>query len=340
MPMSPTTAIDVTVLFLQGGHASTAIAPMEVFRSAGVIWNVIEGTEPQPRFRVRTASTHGRAVSCDGPLRIAPDCALSDVRRTDLVIVPATGLDFDELLTRHGEVVPWLRRRRRQGTAVAGVCTGVALLAEAGLLDGKPATTHWAVVDEYRRRYPAVEWRPELFIAEADGIYTGGGMYASLDLSLYLVERYAGHEVAVQCGKTLLIDTPRTWQSGFAAPPSRPVHGDEQVAAVEEWLHENLHRPLSLDDVARRAGMSRRNFARRFKAATGDAPLAYLHKLRVEQAKHVLEQDRRTIQEVAEAVGYEDVTHFRSLFRRYTGITPSSYRSRFGQAAATGPGPG
>jgi transcriptional regulator GlxA family with amidase domain len=327
--------IDVTVLFLHGGHASTAIAPMEVFRSAGVIWNRIEGGAAKPLFRVRTASIDGRPVSCDGPLRIAPECALADIRRTDLVVIPATGLEFDQLLARHGSVVPWLRRKRRRGAAIAGICTGVALLAEAGLLDGKPATTHWGVVDLYRRRYPGVEWHPELFITEAEEVYCGGGVYASLDLSLYLVERYAGHDVAVQCGKALLIDTPRTWQSGFAAPPPRSGHSDEKIARIQEWIHNNFHRPFSFDNVARRAGMSPRNFARRFKQATGDAPLTYVHKLRVEQAKHLLEQEYRTVREVASAVGYDDAAHFRSLFQRYTGITPHSYRQRFGRAAGT-----
>jgi transcriptional regulator GlxA family with amidase domain len=329
--MSGNSLIEVTVLFLQGGHVSTAIAPMEVFRSAGVIWNVLEGNTATALFRVRTATTDGRPVACDGPVRVVPECGLRDIPRTDLVWVPATGLAFDELLSRHGDVVPWLKRKHRQGAAIASTCTGAALLAEAGLLDGKAATTHWGVVEEYRRRYPAVDWHPELFIAEADDIYTGGGVYASLDLSLYLVEKYAGHEVAVQCGKSLLIDTPRTWQSGFAAPPSRPAHADEAILAVEGQLREGFHRSLSLDEVAHRAGMSRRNFARRFKQATGDAPLTYLHKLRVEQAKHLLEAGPRTVQEVAIAVGYEDVPHFRRLFRRYAGITPSAYRQRFGR---------
>ena len=322
--------INVIVLMLRGGLASTAIAPMEVFSAAGVLWNRLAGKQAKPLFRVTTASTSGEAVQPDGPLAIVPRKSLTDVRKADLIIVPATGLETEELLERHGEVIPWLQRWHRRGAAVAGICSGVALLAEAGLLDGGPATTHWGLVDLYAEKYPDIDWRPERFITDAGKVYCAGGVYASLDLSLYLVEKFGGHQLAVQCAKSLLIDTPRTWQAGYATPRRRDNHSDERILQAQEWMHANYHEPFQFDELASRLGMSPRNFARRFKLATGETPLTYLHKLRIAQSKSLLEQDYRSVQQVARAVGYEDLIFFRRLFKRYAGVSPQAYRKSFG----------
>jgi transcriptional regulator GlxA family with amidase domain len=171
---------------------------------------------------------------------------------------------------------------------------------------------------------------PELMVTEDHGMYCGGGVNAALDLSLYLVERYCGHDVAMQSAKALLIETPRAWQAGFAVVPLKTEHSDDTISDAQEWLHENFHRPFPLEAPARRVGMSLRNFVRRFKQATGDSPLTYLQKLRIAAAKRLLESDHRTMQEISEAVGYQDVAFFRALFQRHTGASPSAYRHRFG----------
>jgi transcriptional regulator GlxA family with amidase domain len=171
---------------------------------------------------------------------------------------------------------------------------------------------------------------PELMVTEDHGFYCGGGVNAALDLSLYLVERFCGHEVAVQTAKALLIETPRAWQAGFAIVPLKTEHTDETISSAQDWLHQNFHRTFPLDATARRVGMSLRNFVRRFKQATGDSPLTYLQKLRIAAAKRLLESDHRSMQEISDAVGYQDVVFFRQLFQRHTGVSPSAYRRRFG----------
>ena len=318
------------MLLLRDGLASTAVAPMEVFTAAGVLWNRLVRQSATPLFRVQTASITGETVSPDGPLALVPAVAMDEVRQADLIIVPATGLATDELLARHGPVVPWLQHWHPRGAHIAGICSGVALLAEAGLLDGKPATTHWGLVDLYRQKYPQVDWQPERFVTDADNVYCSGGVYASLDLSLYLVEKFGGRELSVQCAKSLLIDTPRTWQSGYSAPPARSDHTDTRVHRAQDWLNQHYMEAFRFEELAERLGMSPRNFARRFKQATGEAPLNYLHKLRIDHAKALLERDQRTIQEIARAVGYEDLIFFRRLFKRHTGMSPQAYRQRFG----------
>ena len=322
--------IEVTILFLDQTFSSTAIGPMEVFRHAGTLWNSFTGMQPCPQFRVTTASIDGRAVQCDGPIRIQPNKSLADIRKTDVIFIPSTGISVDDVVERNALVVPWLRQWQKRGVPIAAVCSGVGLVAAAGLLDGKRATTHWGLSERFREKYPKVRWMPELMVTEDHGFYCGGGVNASLDLSLYLVERFCGHDVAMQSAKALLIEMPRAWQAGFSIVPLKTEHSDATISVAQEWLHKNFHQTFSLETPAERVGMSLRNFVRRFKQATGDSPLIYLQKLRVAAAKHLLESDHRTMQEISDAVGYQDAVFFRKIFQRYTGVSPSAYRRKFG----------
>ena len=322
--------VDVTVLFLNETFSSTAVGPMEVFRHAGTLWNILTGKSQHPYFQVTTASADGHLVECDGPIYIKPMAAIRDVRKTDLIFIPTTGLGIDDVVERNAPVVPWLKRWHKRGAAIASVCSGVGLVAETGMLDGKRATTHWALAERFSEKYPKVKWMPELMVTEDRGFFCGGGVHAALDLSLYLVEKFCGHEIALESSKALLIETPRAWQAGFAVIPLKTEHNDEAISLAQDWLHENFHRTFPLDAPARRVGMSLRNFVRRFKEATGDSPLAYLQKLRVAAAKRLLENDHRSMQEISDAVGYQDVAFFRSLFQRHTGVSPSAYREKFG----------
>lgn len=322
--------IDVTVILVQGGMPSTAVAPLEVFSTAGVLWNEMRGEEPTPYFRVRTASQDGRAVRTGVSLSLAPVCSLDRVESTDVVIVSAVGADIDSACPANEPLYPWLRGQHERGAVIAGVCAGAALVAEAGLLDGRPATTHWGVAEACRRRYPAVRWQPERFITESDRVLCSGGVYASVDLSLYLVEKFCGHRVAMQTARGLLLETPRTWQSGYAAEPPEPVHDDTRIRETQDWLFRNFTGPVRIEALAARAGMSPRTFARRFKVATGETPVGYLHRLRINAARHLLEDDLKTIHGICHAVGYDDLAFFRRLFKRYTGVSPREYRDRFG----------
>ncbi len=322
--------IDVTVLLLDATFSSTAIGPMEVFGHAGSLWNIFAGEKPAPCFRVTTASIDGRAVRCDGPIHIRPSAALSAIRKTEIIFIPSTGVSLHDVIERNAAVVPWLRRWHKRGVAVASVCSGVGLVAATGLLNGKRATTHWGIAAELRQKYPKVCWMPELMLTEDSGFYCGGGVNASLDLSLYLVARFCGRDIAVQTAKALLIETPRAWQAGFAIVPLRTEHSDPTISNAQEWLHQNFHQNVPLEGLARHVGMSLRNFVRRFKRATGDSPLIYVQKLRVAAAKRLLESDHHSMQEIGDAVGYQDAPFFRQLFHRHTGVSPSAYRRSFG----------
>ena len=323
------TMIDVTVLLVDGGHASTAIGPLEVFRDAGKLWNALRGEPEAPRFTVRTATPGRRAVRPDAPYSILPDEALEDIGRTDLVFLPSVGLELDAALDANSALIPFLRKAHAGGARLAGVCSGVALLAESGVLDGRRATTHWALAERFRERFPAVCWQPELLVTEDDGVCCGGGVHAATDLAIYLVEKFCGRAVAVECARSLVIDMPRSCQAGFSVLPIGSRHSDDTIARGEQWIYEHSSEAFRFEDLAQQLGMSPRNFIRRFKGATGLRPVEYLQKLRVRAARRMLEDGDAGVQEISDLIGYEDVAFFRRLFKRETGLTPVAYRKGF-----------
>jgi transcriptional regulator GlxA family with amidase domain len=321
--------LDVAIVLVSEGYASTAVGPIEVFTAAGRMWNEMSGETPRPRFRVTMASIDGGPICSAYGLRIAPDCSIAEVEKADLIFVSASGAVPEDWMRRHAEVPPWLASWHARGAFIAGVCSGVAFLAEAGLLDGRRATTHWGVAEAFRDRYPDVVWHPDLLITEDGGIFCGGGVNAALDLSLYLVDRLCGHETAVGCAKALLVDMPRVHQSGYALLPLSPPHGDAKVREAEDYLQAHFRENPSVKEMAHHLGMSPRNLIRRFKAATGRLPGAYLQRVRVAAARQMLEDGRTPVLRVGTEVGYDDPAHFRRVFKRHLGLTPSGYRERF-----------
>lgn len=321
--------LDVTVLLLNDCYVSTALAPIEVFHSAGRLWNSFTDGVSEPRFRVTVASLDGLETTSPYAVRLLPEVSIDGVDRADIIVVPASGLDLDAQFARHAALFPWLRAWHERGACIASVCSGAAYLAEAGLLHGHEATTHWGAVDVFMERYPAVKWRRDAFVTEDRRMLCSGGVYASIDLSLYLVDKFCGHEVAVQTAKALLVDMPRTNQSGYAVLPLSRPHHDDKIRETEAFMQSNFARTLSIESLASRVNMSPRTFIRRFKAATGHLPGGYLQVFRISMAKEMLEEGARSVQTVSSAVGYEDVAYFRGLFKRLTGMTPAQYRARF-----------
>ena len=321
--------LDVAIVLVNDGYASTAVGPIEVFAAAGTMWNEMCGTDPEPQFRVTTASIDGDLVKSAYGLHIAPDRAIADLGPVDLIMVSASGPVPSEWMAQHAAIPSWLRERYRSGTRVAGVCSGVAFLAEAGLLDGRPATTHWGVAEGFRQRYPQVDWQTDLLITEDAGLYCGGGVHAASDLSLHLVERLCGRTVAIECSKALLLDMPRPDQSGYALLPLARPHDNAKIRQAEDHLSRHFDRDVPVKELAELSGMSQRNFVRRFKEATGHKPGVYLQMIRVTAARRMLEDGAPSIEQVGLSVGYEDAAFFRRIFKRHSGITPSAYRDRF-----------
>ena len=182
-----------------------------------------------------------------GSLGLTPDCAISDIKHTDIIIIAAPGWDVLDQIAKNTALVPWVKKWHDRGAYIAGACTGVAFLAESGILDGRAATTHWGVADIFRKRYPTVRWQTEQFVTEDSRLFCSGGVYASIDLSLYLVEKFCGHEVALQCAKSLLLSMPRGRQSGYSVVQLSRPHSDDKIRKTEEYLQQHFDSDISID---------------------------------------------------------------------------------------------
>ncbi len=321
--------ITVTILALTNTGASTITNPMDIFHLAGILWNATLGEKMTPYFNVEVVTDDGKPARCLNRLMVEPHCSIDDVRETDLILITSI-LDIEKTMKYQGIIIPWLKEHYAKGAAIASLCTGAFVLAETGLLDGKTATTHWGYVNEFRERYPQIDLKPEQMITDEGDLYCSGASNACVDLSLYLVEKYCGHEVAVQCAKSLVIDMGRFSQEPYASVLYyQKSHQDSLILNSQSWMESTFSKALDIDEVADRFHVSRRTFERRFKRATGDTPLGYVHRVRIEAAKKLLENDALSVEEISFQVGYEDSGFFRKIFKRKTSLTPTEYRNRF-----------
>jgi len=323
----------VTVLAMLNTMAATVTSPMDVFYQAGVMWNFFNGKAASPYYVVRLVTSTGKPFRCLNGVRLVPDGSIHDVRKTDLIVVSSI-LDIDKVLMRQAEVVDWLEAMHGQGSHIATICSGVFVLAETGLLDGKTATTHWGFAEQFKQRYPQVELKLERLITDEGTLFCSGGYNAGIDLSLYLVEKYCGHEIALQSSKSMISDIGRTTQAPYCMYQFRKDHKDDQVLTIQDWIEKNFNQNFNYDRLAHQNGMSRRTMERRFKNATGETPLTYQQSIRVEVAKRLLENESRSFDEITYQVGYEDSSTFRKFFSKQTGLVPTEYRKKFQRVTA------
>ncbi|AUW59316.1 AraC family transcriptional regulator [Sphingobium sp. SCG-1] len=223
----------------------------------------------------------------------------------------------------------WLLDRHAQGATLASNCGGAFLLAATGLLAGRPATTHWLFADQFRERFPDVRMEPDKMVIEDGDIITAGGLMAWTDLGMRIVDRLLGPTVMIETGKFLLVDPSGREQRHYSSFAPRLTHGDGAILKVQHWLQGRAEKTVSVPEMANTAGLEERTFLRRFKAATGLKPVEYVQNLRVGKARELLEFTRRSVEQIAWAVGYEDATAFRRIFHRILGLSPGEYRSRF-----------
>lgn len=300
---------------------------------------------PTSRQRSVPATFDAKIVSPDATMfrglngiPIAPQEALNTNAVPDVIIVPDVGIrPDDDPRGRWPEATSWLKRMHDAGATVCSVCTGSLLLADAGLLQGRPASTHWAYADMFRHYYPEVDLQPEkLFVTgNADQtITTTGGSAIWEELALYLIAHYCGEAAAIQASKLYLLGDRGEGQLIYAALHRPRRHEDAIIADAQAWIADNYAMPNPVARLVARSGLAERTYKRRFAAATGYTPMDYIQTLRIEEAKQMLESSTDTVEEIGAAVGYEDPTFFRRLFKRSTGVTPSRYRQRFQRSAA------
>lgn len=330
----PRRTVSVSLLALPESTPTALFGLFEVLSSAGVTWSVLTGENAEcPSLRPRIVAEEIVSFCSPVGIPITPQATLSDTAATDIVIV--TDLDLTGLedpRRRWPAAVAWIRDQFASGALVCSVCTGSVLLAEAGLLDELEATTHWSATSLFEACYPAVRLRPERILCPAGPehrVVTAGGSASWEDLALYLVARFCGQREAVRTAKIFLFGDRSEGQLPYATMPRPRRHTDAVVARCQAWIAMHYAMPNPVTRLIEQSGLPERTFARRFKAATGYAPVDYVQTLRIEEAKQLLETTDEPTDAVAAQVGYDDPTFFRRLFKRRTGITPARYRQRF-----------
>jgi len=271
----------------------------------------------------------GRPAEGEGRVLIQPHCSIHDIKKTDLIFIPGFLYPFDFRGKLPEGLSDWLWNWHRKSSIICAVCTGTFLLAETGLMNGKTATTNWAFAKSFRKLYPEVRLKPDRILTEDGGIICSGATTAFLDLCIHLMEKFGSEELAEICSKILLINQTRRSQSPFVVFDCRKDHSDEAVIKAQKLMELKYTESISVDGLASDLGISTRHFIRRFKAATGDSPLLYLQKIRIEAAKAKLEKTRESIDEITLKIGYENANSFRKLFRKNTGLSPKEYRMQF-----------
>jgi transcriptional regulator GlxA family with amidase domain len=254
---------------------------------------------------------------------------IKDIKKTDLLIVPAIIRDYDSTIQKNRELIAWIKEQYAQGAEIASICTGAFLIAATGLLEGKSCSTHWNAETDFRRLFPGIELHTDKLLSIEKRIYTNGGAYSFLNLMLFFVEKYFDRETAIYCAKVFQIDIDRTSQSPFSIFQIQKNHNDEIIGKVQVYIEKNLSEKISFEKLASKFAVSRRNFDRRFIKATGNTPVEYLQRVKVEVAKRNLEKDRKSIFEVMQEVGYSDDKAFREVFKRITGLSPLEYRAKY-----------
>lgn len=290
-------------------------------------------TKREALFDIQLVGLEKRTEQSHGLFTINPDLLISEVEKTDLIIIPAIHGDFEKNLENNSEFLPWIIDHYKEGAEIVSLCVASFFLAETGLLNGKQCSTHWQFANEFRKKYPKANLMDDKILTEADGIYTSGGAYSFTNLILYLIEKHAGRDTAVMAAKGFMIDIDRSSQSPFMIFSGQKSHKDKAVLKAQEHIEQHFNDRITVDELCEALAVSRRTFERRFKKATANTVVEYHQRVKVEAAKKELEKGRKTINEVMNEVGYSDPKAFRDVFRKITDMTPLDYLNKYGKAA-------
>jgi transcriptional regulator GlxA family with amidase domain len=258
---------------------------------------------------------------------------LKDIEQTDLILIPAMHGDLNNALKLNAEFIPWIVEQHNRGAEVASLCVGAFLLASTGLLKGKQCSTHWRAADEFKNNFPDVNLVVDKIITDETGIYSSGGALSSANLVLYLIEKYAGREVALNCSKMFQVDINRKSQSPFIIFKRQKEHEDKSIIKAQEYIENNFQNKITVDQLASMLALSRRNLERRFKKATSNTVIEYIQRVKIEAAKMSFESSTENINEVMYKTGYSDPKAFRTIFKKLTGLSPIQYRNKYNRAA-------
>lgn len=262
-----------------------------------------------------------------------PHTNVNEIKKTNVIIIPSLNHSYQNVLQKNELLIDWIEKQYKNGAEIASICTGAFMLASTGLLDGKSCSTHWGATEKFRTMFPKVNLKTDKLITDENGIYTNGGAYSFLNLMIYLIEKYFDRQTAIFCSKIFQIEIDRKFQSTFTIFSGQKLHGDEMVVKAQEHIENNLNEKISIEALSSKFSIGRRNFDRRFIKATGNTPIEYSQRVKIESAKKTFETTRKTINEVMYEVGYSDVKAFREVFRKITGMSPIEYKGKYNKGS-------
>ncbi len=280
-------------------------------------------------FNVQLVGMAEKVPAAGGKYTVYTDALLDDIRRTDLIIVPALDGDLQKTVDMNQDFIPWIVKHHQKGAEVGSLCVGAFLLASTGLLNGKQCATHWMAAREFRQLFPEVNLVEDRIITDEGGLYSSGGAFSYLNLILYLIEKYAGRPVAVFMSKAFQIEIERRSQSPFIVFHGQKEHGDETIRKAQEYIENKVEEKLTVEEIADRFALGRRNLERRFRRATANSVVEYIQRVKIEAAKMSLESSCDNVNEVMYRVGYTDPKAFRLTFKKLTGLSPVEYRQKY-----------
>ena len=321
----------LTILVPDGeNNLSSIVGCYKIFSRANAYWKQSGRKE---LFKIELAGISKKVDFYDGLFSVKPHTHIKAIEQTDLIVIPSLNHNYQQTVKSNRQMIDWISDQYKNGAEVASICTGAFLLASAGLLDGKTCSTHWSAADQFRTLFPEVNLQTDQLITDEKGIYTNGGAYSFLNLVLYLIEKYYDRQTAIFCSKVFQIELDRQRQSAFIIFKGQKSHNDDLVKEAQVYIEDHLQEKISVEQLSSRFAIGRRNFDRRFIKATGNTPVEYAQRVKIESAKKALETSRKTINEVMYEVGYSDVKAFREVFRKITGMSPLEYRNKYHKEA-------
>jgi transcriptional regulator GlxA family with amidase domain len=322
--------LSVLIVALEGTASIGTAGLMDALKKAELA-GALSGDPGFSRlFDVQLVGLSQTPVMCRDGVQLRPAVSAKEVPVPDLVVVPGLDDDLDRSFALNRSWAPWIARWHAAGARIASSCTGAFLLADAGILAGRPATTHWLFAGQLQQRYPSIEVRADRMIIDTGDVISSGGATAFLNLVLYLVERFGGHARANIAAKVLLIDGHRPSQLPYVAALPGRAHDDPIVHEIQQHIDTHVDEPIRTAKLASQFGLSSRTLTRRFTAATGHGPQAYLQQVRVRHAQRLLETTSDPVDGIRRASGYQDPAAFRRVFKQATGVSPNAYRSQYG----------
>jgi transcriptional regulator GlxA family with amidase domain len=310
----------------EGNNLSSIVGAYKIFTRANDYWKQ-NGNEQL--FNIQLVGVSETVEFYEGLFTVKPHTNISDVAKTNLIIIPSLNHNYQKTVLANKLLIDWIALQYKNGAEIASICTGAFLLASTGLLDEKSCSTHWAAADNFRSMFPKVNLKTDKLITDENGIYTNGGAYSFLNLMIYLVEKYFDRQTSIFCAKVFQIEMDRNTQSEFAIFTGQKKHDDEIVQQAQIYLEKNIEEKISVEELSSKFNVGRRNFDRRFIKATGNTPIEYSQRVKIEAAKKAFETNRKAINEVMYEVGYSDVKAFREVFRKITGMSPLEYKRKY-----------